>query len=109
MTSMFTIEARSYDILGAGVASHNYWILRDSFGNKIAELHGFATDRSSGNPVAIGTTDKESLRGWSFIDEGWEAVIGASSSSPYFRQSYLYDSGQQNKVVFSGSAEDVFS
>ncbi len=40
MSGNFTIEARSLSILG--VASHDFWVLRDGDGNAIAELVTFA-------------------------------------------------------------------
>lgn len=40
---MYSIEARSYDL--KRLASHNFWVLRDEAGERIAQLHGLATDR----------------------------------------------------------------
>ncbi|MCH9697123.1 MAG: hypothetical protein K0U68_03380 [Gammaproteobacteria bacterium] len=44
MTLMYSIEARSYDL--KGLASHNFWVLRDETGERVAQLHGLATDRT---------------------------------------------------------------
>ena len=48
----YTIEARSYSI--AGIASHNFWVLRDEKKNVIAQLHGLATDRKTNTFKPIG-------------------------------------------------------
>lgn len=50
-----TIESRSLDIMA--VASHDFWVLRDGRGKALAELHGLATDRRSGQAVPIGTDE----------------------------------------------------
>lgn len=48
----YAIEARSYDL--AGIASHNFWVLRDGHGAVIAQLHGLATDRNKNSIKSIG-------------------------------------------------------
>ena len=45
MHKPFSIEARSYGLVG--IASHNFWVLRDSGGEIVAQLHGLATDRKN--------------------------------------------------------------
>ena len=45
MQKHFSIEARSYNI--AGIASHNFWVLRNGESEEIAQLHGLATDRTT--------------------------------------------------------------
>ena len=45
----YSIEARSLGV--AGIAGHNYWVLRDHHGKALAELHGLATDRDSGTAI----------------------------------------------------------
>lgn len=52
MISPFSIEARSYDI--GGIASHNFWVLRDGDNEVIAQLHGLATDRKTNQFKPIG-------------------------------------------------------
>lgn len=37
MQKIYTIEARSYDLLS--IASHNFWVLRDEQGNAIADIN----------------------------------------------------------------------
>jgi hypothetical protein len=56
------IEARSLNVLGFG--SHDFWVLRAPDGRIVAELHGLATDRTTGVPVPVGTTSNHSLRAW---------------------------------------------
>lgn len=48
----YVIEARSYNL--KNIASHNFWVLRDSHGNSIAQLHGLATDRQTNHFKPIG-------------------------------------------------------
>jgi VCBS repeat-containing protein len=55
-TGYYQIEAQSYDILG--VASHNFWVLRDPDGNIVQELHGLATSEK-GEILTIGTIGDE--------------------------------------------------
>ena len=43
MQKPYSIEARSYDLLT--IASHNFWVLRNSEDEVVAQLHGLATDR----------------------------------------------------------------
>ncbi len=52
MKKTYSIEARSYDL--KGVASHNFWVLRDNHDNCIAQLHGLATDRQTNRFKPIG-------------------------------------------------------
>jgi len=56
-TGYYQIEAQSYDILG--VASHDFWVLRDPDGNIVQELHGLATDPETGEILTIGTIGDE--------------------------------------------------
>lgn len=104
MVSNYSIEARSFNIVGAW--SHNYWVLRDPDGNIIAELHGLATDRETGAPVPIGTSDRHSLRAWSYVVDGQASIIGIPPTS--YIDSGLYQEGQKSSVVYSGDAADVF-
>lgn len=99
----YSIEARSLSIVG-GVASHNFWVLRDDQGRAIAELHGLATDRQSGQAVPIGTDrERHSLRGWHFIhDERYARDFG----SPVANGSYIQE-GQTAIRVLSGSREEI--
>ncbi len=50
--NFYNIEARSYGL--GGVASHNFWVLRDDKGRVVTQLHGLATDRSSNQFKPIG-------------------------------------------------------
>ena len=58
--SVYVIEARTFRI---GFACHNFWVLRHAEpGATIAELHGLATSRVTGQIVPIGTTSEHALR-----------------------------------------------
>ena len=52
MHNLYSIEARSYGL--GGIASHNFWVLRDDQGSVISQLHGLATDRSNNQFKPIG-------------------------------------------------------
>jgi hypothetical protein len=99
----YSIEARSLSLLG-GVASHNFWVLRDDKGNAMAELHGLATDRQTGQAVPIGTdAERHSLRGWHFIhDAQYARDFGSRQTNASFMQE-----GQAAITVVSGSREEI--
>lgn len=100
----YTIEARSLDI--AGVASHDFWVLRDERGTALAELHGLATDRRSGEAVPIGTDEKRhSLRVWHFAHDPAVAALSGDTAS---RTSYIKE-GQQHRDVLVGPKDEVLS
>ena len=52
MKNRYSIEARSYNLVG--IASHNFWVLRDNNGQVVSQLHGLATDRKKNNFKPIG-------------------------------------------------------
>lgn len=49
-----------------GIAGHNYLVLRDDTGAIKAELHGLATDESTGNWKYVGSRDTDTLKVWEF-------------------------------------------
>lgn len=97
----YSIEARSLSV--AGVASHNFWVLRDEDGRAVAELHGLATDRATGLPVPIGTdAERFSLRQWHFPhDESYARGIGAAVD----RRTYIQDGQPSQTVLIADKAE----
>ncbi len=99
----WSIEARSLSIVG-GVASHNFWVLRDDKGNAVAELHGLATDRQTGQTVPIGTdADRHSLRVKHFIydpDDARDFGLRQTNAT------YIQD-GQRSETVVSASREEI--
>ena len=58
--TIFTIEARSEIVIGFG--RHDFWVLKDSAGNLVAELDGLAYNRIDQKVVQIGLTSNDSLR-----------------------------------------------
>lgn len=101
----YSIEARSLSVLG-GVASHNFWVLRDDKGKAVAELHGLATDRQTGRAVPIGTdAERHSLRGWHFIHD---AKYARDFGSARTDASYIQE-GQASIRVLSGSREEILA
>ncbi len=101
----YTIEARSLNI-AEGVAGHDFWVLRDERGTAIAELHGLATDRQTGQAIPVGTDeDRHSLRVWHYAhDAGYAKSIGASVD----RTTYIQD-GQPARTVLSASRDEVLA
>ena len=97
----YSIEARSLGVVG--MASHNFWVLRDENGRALAELHGLATDRETGLPVPIGTdADRYSLRQWHFPhDEAYAQGIGAAVD----RRSYIQEGQSHQTVLIADQAE----
>lgn len=102
--SNYTIEARSLGVVG--VASHDFWVLRDGQGKALAELHGLATERETNTPKAIGTDeDKFSLRVWQlYADKSFAEERGGSLS----RFTYIADD-QQHMTVLSAGKEEVMA
>lgn len=100
----YSIEARSLDI--AGVASHDFLVLRDGNGRAIAELHGLATDRKTGEFIPIGTDEqKHSLRVWHFAhDAGYARSIGANANGATFIQQ-----DQDHVTVLTAGKEEVLA
>lgn len=47
----YTIEARNYHM--GGGAGHNYWVLRDNFGNVVKEMHGLSTNPKTGEALQM--------------------------------------------------------
>ncbi len=104
MSEIYRIEARSHNI--AGAFSHNFWALKAPDGRLMSELHGMATDRTSGEPIPIGTTKSHSLRAWLFAPTPEAKTIGVPI--PQKATSGLYDSNQKAIEVYSGTSTDVF-
>lgn len=100
----YSIEARSLDL--AGVASHDFWVLRDENGRALAELHGLATDRESGRYVPIGTDEKKhSLRAWHFPhDAEYANSLGVRQRSDTYIQE-----GQANIMVLTADKNEVMA
>ena len=92
MKSLYSIEARSYDLVG--IASHNFWVLRDHEGNAIAQLHGLATDRDSNHFKPIGF----------FNDRLGFYEFKSSENDPTF-----ISKSQQAMTVYEGDKDDVLS
>lgn len=98
----YAIEARSLDI--AGVASHDFWVLRDERGTALAELHGLATDRRTGEAVPIGTDEsRHSLRIWHYAHN---AEVAARSGDDVARTSYIRDD-QLHRTVLIGPKDEL--
>lgn len=98
----YSIEARSLSV--AGIAGHDFWVLRGPDGRAMAELHGLATDRETGRAIPIGTdAEKHSLRIWHYVhDQGFAAEHDTRTT----RATYIQD-GQPHRSVASGDREEI--
>ena len=101
----YTIEARALPV--AGVAAHNFWVLRDQEGRVVSELHGLATDRETMRDVPIGTNeDRYSLRAWQFISRPESGL--RTEGNGVRGEGYSYcGSEQPSQVVLAGSRDAV--
>ncbi|MCC4592041.1 hypothetical protein LL974_12930 [Xanthomonas campestris pv. cannae] len=98
----YAIEARSLGVIG--IAGHAFWVLRDEYGKAVAELHGLATDRQTGQAIPIGTdATRHSLRAWHHPhDPAYARSIGEKVDST----SYIRD-GQPSRTVATGDKHEI--
>lgn len=99
MEKIFKIEARAYDI--AGVAAHDFWVLRDENNNVLAQLHGLATT-STGEIIPIGTIG-DKLK---FFHYGSYAI--SLGLDPLRNRNYI-DQNQDSRLVFVGTDTEVLA
>lgn len=99
--AQYSIEARSLGI--GGVASHDFLVLRDEKGHALAEMHGLATDRKTGQGVAIGTDESlHSLRVWHFAhDDTYAKSIGAKADG----STYINGDQDHRAMLVAGKQE----
>ena len=90
MRKTYTIEARSYELIG--IASHNFWVLRNGEGEAVAQLHGLATDRKTNRFKPIGF----------FSDRLGFYEFKTAENAPTF-----ISKTQQFTTVFQGEKEDA--
>ena len=93
----FSIEARAYDI--AGLAAHDFWVLRDEKDNVLGQLHGLATNpKNEIQPIGkIG----DKLRFYHF---GSRAIL--LGLNPDYDLNYI-KADQKSKLVFTGTSDDI--
>jgi hypothetical protein len=103
MSGHYAIEARSHNILG--LWSHNFWVLRHPSGEVMAELHGLATDRMTQRAVAIGTSERHSLRAWHYAVRTYSGEIGVDAN--LVDQGPYYKDGQYSEVVIAGDFNQI--
>lgn len=100
----YTIEARSLSV--AGVASHNFLVLKDETGKPLAELHGLATDRQTGKAIPIGTDEqKHSLRIWHYPHD---PQIAERYDVRETRSTYVKE-GQDSVVVLKADKAEILA
>lgn len=90
MHNFFSIEARSYSIVG--IASHNFWVLRNNMNESVSELHGLATDRVTNAFKPIGI----------FRDRLGFYEFKSAANDPRF-----ISHTQQSITVYQGGKNDV--
>lgn len=101
----YRIEARSLDILG-GAAGHSYWVLRGPDDRVLAEMHGLATNRRTGEFEPMGFDEKtHSLRAWHFPHTSDIASRYGATQNP---DSFFVE-GQQSATVATGSKEEILA
>jgi hypothetical protein len=93
----YSIEARAYDI--AGLAAHDFWVLRDDECNVLGQLHGLAT--SIENRIKPMGTFGDKLKFYHF---GSRAVL--SGLNPQKNLNYI-KAGQRSARMHSGSPDEV--
>ncbi|MGR9087733.1 MAG: hypothetical protein ACU841_11755 [Gammaproteobacteria bacterium] len=97
MPARYSIEARAYDI--AGLAAHDFWVLRGKRGQVLGQLHGLATN-PRGEILAIGTIG-DTLKFYHF---GPRAVqLGLDPN----RDKNFIASGQRVQQVLAGTRDEV--
>ncbi|WP_440985748.1 XVIPCD domain-containing protein [Xanthomonas sontii] len=98
----YAIEARSLGVIG--IAGHAFWVLRDEHGKAVAELHGLATDRQTGQAIPIGTDEaRHSLRAWHYPhDPAYARSIGEEVDST----TYIRDD-QPARTVATGDKHEI--
>lgn len=90
MQKSFSIEARSYDL--GGIASHNFWVLRDDDNKVLSQLHGLATDRKTNSFKPIGIfNDRLGFYEFKTVDNGPDFMTVK----------------QRSTCVYQGDKEDV--
>ncbi len=62
---LWSIQLMQHPII-FGIAGHNYLTLRDENNSIIEEMHGLATDSTTGNWKYIGTNSSDRLKVWEF-------------------------------------------
>lgn len=75
------------------LASHYFLVLRDENQNIIAQLHGLATDRLTGEILPIGKSEKR------------HCLKTYHITSP----SYMIRANQKSQIIFSGSKNEVLN
>jgi len=85
MSTDYMIEFVQYPIVG-GLAGHNFVVQKNSVGQVVSEIHGFAYDEH-GTQLFVGTKASDRLRG------------------KEFNHKYYYETEYNRQLVFSGTKE----
>ena len=87
----WSIQLMQHPLL-LGLAGHNYLALRDPNGTVIAELHGLATDTTTGQWKYIGNNPNDKLKVWEFDKSTYYL---AEKSFP----GIILNEGQQDSII----------
>jgi hypothetical protein len=93
----YIIEARAYDI--AGIATHNFWVLRDEKAMVLGQLHGLATNYQN-NILPIGRFG-DKLKFYHFGRHAIQSGLAPESDKNFIKVN------QKSLVVYSGTHGDV--
>ena len=95
----YTIEARAYDIVG--IATHNFWVLRDDKGNVLGQLHGLATNPQN-EILPIGKIG-DKLKFYHFGSRAIQSGLAPVSNKSYIK------ANQKNQLVYRGTDGEVLT
>jgi hypothetical protein len=95
----YSIEAQAYDIVG--MATHNFWVLRDEVGNVLGQLHGLATNPQN-EILPIGKFG-DKLKFYHFGSRAIQFGLDPESNKNYIK------ANQKNLLVYTGTDADVLA
>lgn len=83
-----------------GVAGHNFLALRDSNGNIVSELHGLATNETTGQTKFVTLNTEEKLKVWEFKKPKYNSLENN------FASKILAEGNEQNIISIWNKAVD---
>ena len=95
----YAIEARAYDIVG--IATHNFWVLRDGKDNVLGQLHGLATNTQN-EILPIGKIG-DKLKFYHFGIRAIQLGLQPESNKNYIK------ANQKTMLVYAGFDADVLA
>jgi len=99
LSKRYTIEARAYDIVG--IATHNFWVLREEEDNVLGQLHGLATNPQN-EILPIGKIG-DKLKFYHFGSRAIQSGLAPESNKSYIK------ANQKTQLVCVGTEVDVLA